>query len=89
VLLTLTGRTGLAEAATDWGDRVDVIAATTAEPPAEAVLIRPDGYVAWAAAPGTPAPADGLREALRTWFGAPMARPRHPAGHGGPGPKDA
>jgi hypothetical protein len=69
VLLTLTGRTDLAGAATDWGDRVDVIAATTAEPPAEAILIRPDGYVAWAAAPGTSAPADGLREALRTWFG--------------------
>jgi hypothetical protein len=89
VLLTLTGRTDVAGAAKDWADRVDVITATTAEPPAEAVLIRPDGYVAWAAAPGTPAPADGLREALRTWFGAPMARPQHPADHGGSGPKDA
>jgi len=89
VLLTLTGRTDLAGAATDWGDRVDVIAATTAEPPAEAILIRPDGYVAWAAAPGTSAPADGLREALRTWFGAPTARPRHQADHGGSGPKHA
>jgi hypothetical protein len=69
VLLTLAGRTDVAGAAKDWGDRVDVIAATTAEPPAEAILIRPDGYVAWAAAPGTSAPADGLREALRTWFG--------------------
>jgi hypothetical protein len=89
VLLTLTGRTDLAGAATDWGDRVDVIAATTAEPPAEAILIRPDGYVAWTAGPGTSAPADGLREALRAWFGAPTARPQHPADHGGSGPKHA
>jgi FAD binding domain-containing protein/aromatic ring hydroxylase-like protein len=59
--------------ARDWSDRIDVITATTAEPPAEAILIRPDGYVAWAAATGTTAPADGLRAALQTWFGAPAA----------------
>ena len=73
ILLTLTGRTDLAEMARDWSGRVDVITATTAEPPAEAILIRPDGYVAWAAATGTTAPADGLRAALQTWFGAPAA----------------
>ncbi len=73
ILLTLTGRTDLAETARDWSGRVDVITATTAEPPAEAILIRPDGYVAWAAATGTTAPADGLRAALQTWFGAPAA----------------
>jgi hypothetical protein len=73
ILLTLTGRTDLAEIARDWSGRVDVITATTAEPPAEAILIRPDGYVAWAAATGTTAPADGLRAALQTWFGAPAA----------------
>ncbi|MGK5639756.1 FAD-dependent monooxygenase [Streptomyces sp. URMC 126] len=40
---------------------------------AAAVLLRPDGHVAWAApGPG----ADGLPEALRRWFGAP----RPPAG---------
>jgi len=33
------------------------------------VLIRPDGYVAWAAGTGTAGPADGLRRALQTWFG--------------------
>jgi 2-polyprenyl-6-methoxyphenol hydroxylase-like FAD-dependent oxidoreductase len=69
VLLTLADRTDLADAAKDWADRVDVIAAATAEPPAEAVLIRPDGYVAWAADGGTPRPADGLLRALQTWFG--------------------
>jgi hypothetical protein len=34
------------------------------------LLIRPDGYVAWAADSGAPRPADGLRRALQTWFGA-------------------
>ncbi|MEV0349021.1 FAD-dependent monooxygenase [Nonomuraea sp. NPDC050680] len=47
-----------------WDGRVDVVTATCAAPPAAALLIRPDGYVAWA---GTP---DGsLDEAVRTWFG--------------------
>ena len=36
-------------------------------PAPDAVLIRPDGYVAWAGAPAEPA----LREAMATWFGVP------------------
>jgi Aromatic-ring hydroxylase, C-terminal len=40
-------------------------------PPAAAMLIRPDGYVAWASDVGAPNLAAGLPEALRTWFGAP------------------
>jgi 3-(3-hydroxy-phenyl)propionate hydroxylase len=35
----------------------------------EAVLIRPDGYVAWAGG----STDQGLTDALTTWFGAPMA----------------
>ena len=49
--------------------RVDVITAAAAEPPADAVLIRPDGYVAWAADSGTSGSADDLSHALQTWFG--------------------
>jgi hypothetical protein len=71
ILLALTDRAGLADAAKEWSDRVDVITAATAELPADAVLIRPDGYVAWAANPDTPSSADGLRHALQTWFGDP------------------
>jgi len=40
-----------------------------------AVLIRPDGYVAWVG-DGTDA---GLHDALRTWFGAGATRPNHAA----------
>jgi hypothetical protein len=35
-----------------------------------AVLVRPDGHVAWVGEDGRDA---GLREALVTWFGAPRA----------------
>ncbi|NUP00826.1 MAG: hypothetical protein HOW59_23180 [Nonomuraea sp.] len=40
----------------------------TAEPPGDggALLVRPDGYVAWAATGERP---DGLGEALTAWFG--------------------
>jgi hypothetical protein len=70
ILLDLAGRTDLAETAKGWTDRVEVITATTADRPADAVLVRPDGYVAWAADSGTARAADGLRHALQTWFGA-------------------
>lgn len=68
-----------------WADRVQLIDATyngawelpvlgPVTPPA-AVLIRPDGYVAWTGEAGdTRDPArPGLRDALTTWFGPPMA----------------
>ena len=62
-----------------WADRVQLIDAeyhSTWELPAigavpapTAVLIRPDGYVAWVGG-GT---GEGLAEALTTWFGPPAA----------------
>jgi 3-(3-hydroxy-phenyl)propionate hydroxylase len=63
---------------TPWADRVRLVEATSAGPwelpvlgqvaaPA-AVLIRPDGYVAWVGE-GTDT---GLRDALTTWFGPPQ-----------------
>jgi 2-polyprenyl-6-methoxyphenol hydroxylase-like FAD-dependent oxidoreductase len=79
VLLDLTG-TGaiaadgaLAKAASPWHDRVSVVAGrpVAGPAPADAMLIRPDGYIAWAAGPDADDPASGLPEALRTWFGAP------------------
>ncbi len=62
---------------TPWANRVPVLDASTAGPwelpvlgeveAPTAVLVRPDGHVAWV---GTGSDA-GLREALTTWFGAP------------------
>jgi hypothetical protein len=64
---------------TPWADRVQMVDAEYVGPwelpvlgpvsaPA-AVLIRPDGYVAWVG----DRPGDGLPEALTTWFGPPTA----------------
>jgi 2-polyprenyl-6-methoxyphenol hydroxylase-like FAD-dependent oxidoreductase len=63
VLLDLAG-TGLGAAAEGWSDRVDVLHATTPEPPADAVLVRPDGHVAWAGSD-----SERLQAALKVWFG--------------------
>jgi 3-(3-hydroxy-phenyl)propionate hydroxylase len=70
----------LREAAAGWADRVDVVTAECADEPwllppmgevaaPRALLIRPDGHVAWAAGDG-PADAEALRTALGRWFGA-------------------
>jgi 2-polyprenyl-6-methoxyphenol hydroxylase-like FAD-dependent oxidoreductase len=63
--------TDLADVADQWADRVDVINATSADRPADAILIRPDGYVAWASGPQEPHDPAALRDALATWFGRP------------------
>lgn len=60
-----------------WRDRVDEAALRPRPGGALAgvggLLVRPDGYVAWAASspPGPGAPRGALEGALRTWFGAP------------------
>jgi 2-polyprenyl-6-methoxyphenol hydroxylase-like FAD-dependent oxidoreductase len=58
---------GVAAHARDWADRVDVVVATHPDPPAGALLVRPDGVVAWA---GT---GEGLHESLQWWFGPAQA----------------
>ncbi|MEV8631216.1 FAD-dependent monooxygenase [Streptosporangium sp. NPDC051023] len=87
VLLDLGASSGggldLAAVAEGWADRVDLVEARCREggwllpvvgevPAPAALLIRPDGHVAWAApvgaAPETPEDV-ALRTALTTWFG--------------------
>jgi 3-(3-hydroxy-phenyl)propionate hydroxylase len=60
-----------------WAERIKLIDATYdgvwelpvlgVVPPPAAVLIRPDGYVAWVGDVTEP----GLADALTTWFGTP------------------
>ena len=60
----------LRRAVEPWSDRVAYRAAPAPEPPAVALLIRPDGYVAWTRPPaGGPAVTDDLEQALCRWFG--------------------
>jgi 2-polyprenyl-6-methoxyphenol hydroxylase-like FAD-dependent oxidoreductase len=72
VLLDLSGD-GLRPAAAGWADRVDHVPAKAQPDGAldglDAVLVRPDGHVAWAGVPGDQA---GPGAALRRWFGAPV-----------------
>ncbi|MEU4512188.1 FAD-dependent monooxygenase [Nonomuraea wenchangensis] len=67
LLLDLGADPGLRALAEPWTDRVDVVAAECAEAPADALLIRPDGFVAWS----TPAGGASLTAALERWFGPP------------------
>lgn len=71
LLLDLTD--GAPFAATMTSDRIDVIAGRGEVP--IAVLIRPDGYVAWAAERDGVEEQDGLRTALARWFGVRQERP--------------
>jgi FAD binding domain len=80
VLLDLAGRTALHEVAAKWTDSVDAITASCYERPAklDALLIRPDGYVAWAAGPeeSDQECQSGLHAALEKWFGTEGATPQ-------------
>ncbi|WP_437331090.1 FAD-dependent monooxygenase [Sorangium sp. So ce381] len=74
VLLDLTGAVDLREAGAAWSDRVDVVRATAAPESdlaaLDALLVRPDGHVAWAsdAARRATCLAD-LGGALESWCG--------------------
>ena len=65
----LDGSGGAASAvAAAWSGRVDAVAVGLADGPV-AMLIRPDGYVAWAADTFGPDDAERLRASLTRWFG--------------------
>ena len=68
VLLDLAGGE-IADAVPGCANRVDIVSATIADPPAAAMLIRPDGYIAWAANTFGSAEEAALRAALQRWFG--------------------
>ncbi|MFF1699326.1 FAD-dependent monooxygenase [Streptomyces sp. NPDC058257] len=80
VLLDLGGGAELAAVAKGWADRVELVDARSEDdfwpvpaigeiPAPAALLIRPDGHVAWGAADGEAPDVSALRAALTTWFG--------------------
>jgi hypothetical protein len=73
VFLELADRSELRAIAREWSGVVEIHSGKAEDQPADALLIRPDGHLAWAAAIGEPADtaADTLRAALRHWFGSP------------------
>jgi hypothetical protein len=73
VLLDLADRSDLRETARGWQDRIDIHTAETDHRPADALLIRPDAHIAWAATIDEPTDTAvlTLRQALSDWFGTP------------------
>jgi 2-polyprenyl-6-methoxyphenol hydroxylase-like FAD-dependent oxidoreductase len=72
VLLDLFGG-HVGEAVRGWADRVDVVAGTVDDLEVRALLIRPDGYVAWAADTFETDDERRLHAALQRWFGVTVA----------------
>ncbi|GAB3497747.1 FAD-dependent monooxygenase [Amycolatopsis cihanbeyliensis] len=75
VLVDLRAGSAVSAAAAPWAARVRRTAATAIGPvartDADALLLRPDGCVAWALPPDAPFHAAQLRTALASWFGEP------------------
>ncbi|KDN18628.1 FAD-dependent monooxygenase [Amycolatopsis rifamycinica] len=71
LLLDFTGSLG--DELRGWTGRVDLVAGH-AEGEATALLVRPDGYVAWATSAAEPDDVErkALRAALERWFGHPL-----------------
>ncbi|MFJ9536543.1 FAD-dependent monooxygenase [Streptomyces sp. NPDC101225] len=80
VLLDLRGDPAPAAAAAGWADRVEVVGARSEDevwpvpavgdiPAPAALLIRPDGHVAWAADPDRAPDTAALKAALAAWCG--------------------
>ncbi|MFC0107561.1 FAD-dependent monooxygenase [Kibdelosporangium aridum] len=73
IVLDLTGNGKVRAAAEPWTDRIDIVTATPRSAGAlegvDAVLVRPDGYIAWI---GTA--VAGLAAALERWFGQPQSQ---------------
>jgi 2-polyprenyl-6-methoxyphenol hydroxylase-like FAD-dependent oxidoreductase len=72
ILLDLRGGAAATTAA-GWADRVDVVTGAIVDSPLAAVLLRPDGYVAWASDGFDAARAPNLTAALQRWFGPARA----------------
>ncbi|MEV0733347.1 hypothetical protein [Polymorphospora sp. NPDC050346] len=70
-LLDLVDRAEVRDATAAWTARVNTVTARTNRVDVDALLIRPDGCVAWALPTGQDLDATTLVGALGTWFGHP------------------
>ena len=66
IFLDLADRKDLREIVQRWHHRIDIHTAKTDDRPAEALLIRPDAHIAWAATDPL-----ALADVLTNWFGEP------------------
>src|SRR5699024_9812338 len=83
LLIDLTEDAAPADAVAPWRDRIDVVCARGADPEgATALLVRPDGHVAWAGdhAPVSAGDLAELRAAACRWFGEVQWSRADPAG---------
>lgn len=73
LLLDLAGVTCAHAVADGYADRVRMVRGgrVGSSPGLASVLVRPDGYVAWASSGDDPADPEGLADALAHWFGSP------------------
>lgn len=74
LLLRLVAEPVLDTVLAPWHDRVDLVSASSTAAGLRglaALLVRPDGHVAWAAPAGTELDKDGLVSNLHRWFGTP------------------
>ena len=71
LLLDLLDRAEVRDAAAAWTGRVNTATARTDRVDVDALLIRPDGCVAWALPTGQDLDATALVRALGAWFGHP------------------
>lgn len=71
LLLDLVDCAEVRDAAAAWAGRVNTVTARTDRVDVDALLIRPDGCVAWALPTGQDLDATTLVRALGTWFGQP------------------
>ena len=70
ILVDLADRSDLQATAARWSHRVDTVVAKCPEGcDADALLIRPDGYIAWVAGAGSRDGQMALLDSLVTWFG--------------------
>lgn len=68
LLVDLTESSSVAGALVDIAEQLTIATGRPVGVAATAVLVRPDGYVAWASSQARPDP-DELRDALTRWFG--------------------